>query len=369
MPKKSRKSFKYNCACLVLIMPIFAQNTFAQTSQTSVWNSSEGRLTLNYDGSSFSGNYDNDGGRVSGNQSVNFFDGYWAEETSGKKCSYERLESYYWGKIHWEFKGNTFNGQYSYCDDPMSGSWNGSLIEGSPIKESQVYTPPQISANQGANSIWKSDEGRLHLTVNKTNFSGKYENDNGRVSGTRNNNILEGYWGEDSSGTRCSTERLNTYYWGKIRWVFSGNAFSGKYSYCDNDWSGSWNGTLESGSAFVNVPQSPPKPPIAKPIAPPPINVITSAWNTSEGTLNLVIKGQNVSGTYVNDNGRITGTKIGNTITGFWGEDSSGTKCTTKKLNTYYWGKIKWVFNGNSFSGQYSYCEGAMTGNWTGTKK
>lgn len=249
---KSNKIFKYNCACLALFIPIFAQNTFAQTSQTSVWTSSEGRLTLHYDGRNFNGNYDNDGGRV---------------------------------------------------------------------------------------------------------------------SGTRKENILEGYWGEDSSGTRCSTERLNTYYWGKIRWEFNGNSFSGKYSYCDNDWSGSWNGTLESGSAFVNVPQPPPKPPIAKPIAPPPINVLTSAWNSSEGTLNLVIKGQNVSGTYVNDNGRISGTKKGNTITGFWGEDSSATKCTTKKLNTYYWGKIKWVFNGNSFSGQYSYCEGTMSGSWSGTKR
>ncbi len=369
---RTKSTLLNSCAIAFFSVCLVANYAQSQNAQTSVWNSSEGRMTLNYDGQKFWGKYENDNGRISGTQNGTKFDGYWGEDSSGTKCSYARLDTYYWGQVHWQFSGNTFSGQYSFCDNANSGSWSGTLAQGNPIQNAPVYTPP-VAVGKSIDSIWSSSEGRLRLNVGATQFNGNYDNDNGRVSGSRNGNVLDGFWGEDTSGKRCEYARLGTNYWGKLHWVFNGKAFTGQYSYCDDAYSGSWSGTLESGNLFAGI-NPPPKPPIVKPpiVKPPviaPVAIQSSVWNTSEGVLTLKIQGNGVSGTYVNDNGRISGTKSGNTITGFWGEDSSGTKCTTKKLNTYYWGKIKWVFNGNSFSGQYSYCEGAMSGSWTGTKR
>ena len=82
-------------------------------------------------------------------------------------------------------------------------------------------------------------------------------------------------------------------------------------------------------------------------------------------TLNAV--GRQVTGRYTSDNGEIVGAMIGNVLEGYWIEDSSSQRCSTPRKGRHRWGRIRYVFEGNHFSGQWSYCDkGSWNGNWSG---
>ena len=96
----------------------------------------------------------------------------------------------------------------------------------------------------------------------------------------------------------------------------------------------------------------------------------TGEWETSEGNVDLKQNGNVVSGTYTQDNGRISGQVSGKTLNGLWAEDSSARRCTVKKLNTLYWGRISFTQTdgGNKFIGKWGYCDDKPSSNWTGTR-
>jgi len=89
---------------------------------------------------------------------------------------------------------------------------------------------------------WTTSEGVLSVEVDGSNVRGSYDVDEGRIEGTLDGNVLSGYWGEAGSARKCDTERLGTYYWGRIEWTFGDGTFTGKWSYCEDEPSGSWTG-------------------------------------------------------------------------------------------------------------------------------
>jgi hypothetical protein len=171
------------------------------------------------------------------------------------------MDSYYWGKISWTIGETGFRGQWSYCDQPLAGSWSGTRI---PNVDTTAIAPyrhanmPSVTATANAppnspmppsligTTHWSTTEGAMTAVINGNQFTstyrGSYEGDNGRMAGTTNGNVFEGYWGENSSQRACDTERLGTYYWGRIRLVFSANRFVGQWSYCDLELGGEWKG-------------------------------------------------------------------------------------------------------------------------------
>ena len=227
----------------------------------SYWNSSQGEVILRIFGPDVFGTYTNDNGRISGTFRQNAFDGFWAENSSGTKCVTPKMDSFYWGRIRWTFTPNGFNGQWSYCDGELSGSWSGrrathaSTTTIAPYQHPNMPTmannrqratpTPNVPGPRGT-THWTTTEGFMTAIVTgnqfKSTYRGSYEGDNGRMEGTLTGNVFEGYWGENQSLKECATERLGTYYWGRIRLVFNGGRFSGQWSYCDLELGGEWVG-------------------------------------------------------------------------------------------------------------------------------
>ena len=92
-------------------------------------------------------------------------------------------------------------------------------------------------------------------------------------------------------------------------------------------------------------------------------------WKTNQGDIQLSQTGNQVTGSYLPaEHGELVGTLSGNTVNGFWIEDASGTKCSAPKNGRYYWGRLRWVFDGNRFNGQWGYCEAEPNQVWTGSR-
>ena len=96
---------------------------------------------------------------------------------------------------------------------------------------------------------------------------------------------------------------------------------------------------------------------------------VSGPWKTDNGNIQLWQTGNLVSGSYLpQEHGEIIGTLSGNTMSGFWIEDMSGSKCPYAKNGRYYWGKLRFVFEGSRFSGQWGYCDGEPNQSWNGTR-
>ena len=55
--------------------------------------------------------------------------GYWFQDKSDQRCDYPRFGSDYWGRLTFNFQGDSFTGVWSYCDDKPKPhyQWNGKL--------------------------------------------------------------------------------------------------------------------------------------------------------------------------------------------------------------------------------------------------
>ncbi|OQA74206.1 MAG: hypothetical protein BWY31_04797 [Lentisphaerae bacterium ADurb.Bin242] len=96
---------------------------------------------------------------------------------------------------------------------------------------------------------------------------------------------------------------------------------------------------------------------------------VSGSWKTNNGDIQLWQTGNQVTGAYQpQEHGEINGTLSGNTMSGFWIEDMSNTKCPYAKNGRYYWGKLRFVFDGSRFNGQWGYCDAEPNQSWTGTR-
>jgi Zn-dependent protease with chaperone function len=83
---------------------------------------------------------------------------------------------------------------------------------------------------------WDGGEafGRMVLRLAGSTAGGNYEVNDGRIYGSFQDNVLTGAWTQETSNQRCSQPALDgRYYWGKVLLRFTGNTFSGGWSYCE----------------------------------------------------------------------------------------------------------------------------------------
>ena len=222
-------------------------------------------------------------------------------------------------------------------------------------ESAQASQPTLIAQAIGVSGVWDTSEGQMTIQQQGSFVTATYTQDNGRIEGTLIGNVWEGFWSEDGSAQRCDTPINGRYHWGRIRFVFDGNAFQGTWSYCNDEPTRSWTGNRTSGVS-INPPS-----------LPAPSFNLSGTWDTSEGIMPLTLNGSTVTGYYSNETQRIDGTLVGNTLEGYWSKDSSAQRCDTAYNGRSYWGRIRFVFNGNSFVGVWGYCGEEPTRSWTGT--
>jgi hypothetical protein len=94
------------------------------------WKSTEGDMTLQQTNGSVIGSYSQDGGRLEGEATGPRLKGYWAENSSDRRCDSQRLGSWYWGRLDFSLSddGSRFSGAWSYCDAPPARSWTGARL-------------------------------------------------------------------------------------------------------------------------------------------------------------------------------------------------------------------------------------------------
>ena len=97
---------------------------------------------------------------------------------------------------------------------------------------------------------------------------------------------------------------------------------------------------------------------------------MAGVWSSNQGPMRVSQDGDHVTGTYDLNNGRIDGTLAQGRFTGDWMQTSSGQECPTEHAGTRYWGRAVFTpsADGRTFTGQWSYCDGVLDGDWTGER-
>jgi len=223
---------------------------------------------------------------------------------------------------------------------------------------------PSTGQASDLSGTYNSTEGIITLHQDGDRVKGRYATDNGEITGVAYDNVLEGFWIEDNSASRCTTPKNGRYYWGRLTLEFTDAGFSGSWGYCNDAPSRPWTGTRTSRPVPPTVSDdgfTPPEPHGGA--------FIEGIWKSSEGDISFQQQGNRISGSYPQDNGEIVGTMQHDTLHGYWIEDNSAQRCATPQNGRYFWGKIQLHFTGNSFSGQWGYCNDRPSKNWTGQRK
>ncbi|HLK23416.1 MAG TPA: hypothetical protein VKT30_02025 [Caulobacteraceae bacterium] len=82
---------------------------------------------------------------------------------------------------------------------------------------------------------WRTNQGDLRMHQDGGHVEGDYSLNDGQLEGHTEGDRLEGVWWQSTSMRRCPDERRGSYYWGRFRFHLNeeGNAFRGRWSYCD----------------------------------------------------------------------------------------------------------------------------------------
>ena len=130
-----------------------------------------------------------------------------------------------------------------------SGGANTHRVTSDNADEKQDTKPGQVepgSDSQVANTIagkWRTSDSNMILFRNGQTFNGTYDLDGGIIIGELKGSVLEGKWSEEGSNTRCETSLNGRYHWGRFRFNFQGDKFTGTWGYCDAEPQSSWTGT------------------------------------------------------------------------------------------------------------------------------
>jgi len=90
--------------------------------------------------------------------------------------------------------------------------------------------------------LWGSTEGTVRLIQKGNRITGTYSQDNGTIEGALHGNVLAGYWTETAADRRCNKTRNGRHFWGRVKWIFSGDNLTGFWGYCDDKPTHAWNG-------------------------------------------------------------------------------------------------------------------------------
>ena len=216
-----------------------------------------------------------------------------------------RLSGRVWFDVHrtWEdlreivFDGRTLRFLRPGPSQRYTGVWSGNEIRGSFDQGgagSYAWSIARVGPVAGGYDApvdiagkWRNSDSTMTLDQSGRSVTGRYTNDGGEIVGEMNGNVLEGYWIENGANERCATARNGRYYWGRIRWTFTGDKFTGAWGYCDKpptsgDWNGERIGAAPTG-AGVNLARG-------KPAS----QSSTSQWsnpNDAQGAVDGVING------------------------------------------------------------------------------
>ena len=220
-----------------------------------------------------------------------------------------------------------------------------------------LSSSPSFALN--VSGSYKTTEGDMTLQQHDDRVSGAYTNDNGEITGIIYDSNLDGFWIENHSDRRCSTPKHGRYYWGRISLEFTPDGFSGTWGYCNDAPSRNWTGTRTSGYGSADS------------LAPNENNAsIEGVWSSSEGDITFSQHGNKIKGRYnPQDNGELIGTIKGSTFDSVWIENHSAQRCSSAKNGRYFWGKLQLIFDGDSFSGMWGYCDERPSKPWTGKRK
>jgi uncharacterized caspase-like protein len=202
---------------------------------------------------------------------------------------------------------------------------------------------------------WNTSFGRMTFpNVSNGAIEVPYPTNNGRIVGQLEAGRFSGIWAEpeSESGQHCTESREGTRAWGRTELVFDDDVtrFIGRWSYCNESPNQEWVGALVSAA---------------------PVVTIGGTWSTSFGVMTFpdIVEGP-VRAPYQMDSGRILGEFDGSVLNGYWIEAGSAQRCDTQRDGSYYWGRVRYLFNDdlNSFTGMWGYCEAAPEEGWIGQK-
>lgn len=316
---------------LVAALCCLSLSAGAQSSgKSGVFTTDFNDLVFSWDGNKVTGTYEFRNGRIEGTLKGHTLTGRWIQDNAKGRLIFEFNEDF-----------TAFTGKWSYNDEtPTSSKWDGKLKPGTGTGL-KPGTGRGISIPTGD---FSTDFNALRFHQDGNKVTGTYDHRNGRIEGTLNGRTLTGRWTQDN---------------GKGRFVFEFNegftAFEGKWSYDDNEPTGTWNGKL-IGAQEASRPSGSDQG--ARKAAPAAASLPTRDFSSSFNDLRFRQDGDKVTGTYDFRNGRIEGTLSGHTLTGRWIQENAK-------------GRLVFEFNDDftAFTGKWSYDDAEPTGTWDGKLK
>ena len=83
--------------------------------------------------------------------------------------------------------------------------------------------------------------GVMKFANNSSGLIATYQGGSGKIYGTAGNARISGYWVEPSSGQKCASKKQGSFYWGRYHGSVSRGGIKGKWGYCTEPASMTWN--------------------------------------------------------------------------------------------------------------------------------
>jgi len=354
---------------------VYAQDTRPETGWSGAWSTSwtimkygefktyEFNMTFVQSGSTVTGTSDYYSWSLNGTVSGNTLTGTWS--APDLPPIWDSSQNMYIADPHTagqfyftlDQSGRTFTGifkgQYHWVPDISNpATWDqrfvvrGEKSGYTPTPPPPPPPPPPPSTSKQFTGKWDTDWGGMNLLQVGNTLTGTYDYEGGKIQGTIDGNTATGTWSEAPS----YQPPLNA---GDFIFILSadGKIISGKWRFGSCDWDGDIRGTRGEQPA-------PPIPPTPTPTPTPitPTGDWSGTWSSNWGQMTLSQNGNQVTGSYTHDNGKISATVSGNTLLGTWSEAPSYTPPNDA-------GDMVFTMSadGQSFTGDWKY---GSTGNW-----
>lgn len=269
---------------------------------SGTWNTEFGVMTLKQTGSKVTGQYEYGDGVLNGSVSGGKLSGNWKENDD--EGTFEFLIAN---------DGQSFTGTWAETKpDPSSnGTWDGERSKPGAVTQPQPQPPSMPEPLADWTGTWQTDYGVMILKQTGNSVTGSYAHQEGTVSGIASGYTFTGTWKEsDDEGTMTFTIAAD------------GKSFTGTWVETKPSPSqpASWNGQRQADISAAPAPAPAPVPPSK------PQFDWSGLWRTDYGNMTLTQVGDQITGTYESQEGKVNGTVNGNVFSGTWKEtDDEGT--------------------------------------------